>query len=399
MLNRKKWIFVSAALVLLAAVFYGGFSLGREEGRGLVANEEGKFLTADFSLFWEALKLVKDKYYDIQNVKDQDFVYGAVSGVLGALQDPYSSFFNPSDAKKFEEDVSGSFGGIGAELGIRDQVLTVIAPLKDNPAEKAGLKAGDRILAVNGTSTAGISVDTAVKLIRGEPNTTVKLLIDRDAFKEPREFDIVRQIIVVPTLDSEMRDGVTIIRLYNFNANAPSLFYQAALSSLLQGTRGVVLDLRNNPGGYLEVAINLAGWFFDRGETVVVEKFGSGPDESQKLSAVGNGALKEVPVVVLVNGGSASAAEILAGALRDNRGIKLVGEKTFGKGSVQEIETLKDGSSVKISIAEWLTPKGASINKTGLAPDIEVMLTEEDAAAGRDPQLERALTILRAETR
>ena len=405
MFNKKFFKAFGLSLLgffLAGALIYGGYWLGLSQAL-LIAEDENssnsdeesqQILDVDFSLFWTVIELAKEKYFDIDEIDDQDILYGAIEGAISALDDPYSVFLEPSDAKKFDEDVSGSFGGIGAEIGIRSNQLVIIAPLKDTPAEAAGLKAGDKILKVDDTITANFNIEKAVKLIRGEIGTEVILLILRDDWSESKEISIIRDNIIIPTLDSEIIDGDIIhLSLYSFNRNAQSLFRQAILSALIQNPQGMILDLRNNSGGFLDVSINLASWFLERGEVVVKEQFSSG--ESKDLIAIGNEALKDFPVVVLINGGSASASEILAGALRDNRGIKLIGEKSFGKGSVQEIENLKDGSSLKISIAQWLTPNGYSINEGGLEPDFEVELTEEDIENDRDPQLEKAIEVLR----
>ncbi|KKU91437.1 MAG: Carboxyl-terminal protease [Candidatus Jorgensenbacteria bacterium GW2011_GWA1_48_11] len=385
------------AVVLAGGIFYGGFIFGKTKSVAVSVNATGNTpLSVDSSLLWDAVSLVKSKYVDIKDVSDQDLLYGAIKGVLGALSDPYSVFFPPSDAAKFNQDLSGSFGGIGAELGIRNNQLVVIAPLKNNPAEAAGLKAGDEILSINGTSTLDMDINSAVKTIRGEPGTAVTLTIMRDGWAEAKDFKIVRAIVQVPTLDWEMKPGqIAVFHLYNFNANVPQLFYEGALSALLKGAKGVVLDLRNNPGGFLEVGDDVAGWFLKRGSLIVREQFS--PGNYQDNLADGNAALAGIPVVLLVNGGSASASEIVTGALRDNRGVKIVGEKTFGKGSVQEVNDLPGGSSVKISIAKWLTPKGDEINKVGISPDYEVKLTDDDVENGRDPQLDKAIEVLKAE--
>ncbi len=389
----KTLIFVFFGVIITAGIFYSGYTLGFAKKTSNQSQNNQKNFGADFSLFWETVDLIKNKYIGSKEVKDQDLLYGAINGAVKSLDDPYSLFLNPSDSKKFEEDITGSFGGIGAEIGIRNNQLMIITPLKNNPAEKAGLKAGDKILKIDDTFTNDLQVDEAVKIIRGEPDSEVKMLVLRDDWEEPKEFKVIRKIIVIPTLEWEMKPGgIAYFELYNFNANVPSLFYQAALSALLKGANGVILDLRNNPGGFLEVAVDVSGWFMDKGDPVVIEKFQSG--DQRVLRARGSGALKNIPTVVLVNGGSASAAEIVAGALRDNNNIKLIGEKTFGKGTVQEITELKDGSSLKVSIAEWLTPKGNQINKKGLAPDFEVKLIEEDVAKGNDSQLEKAIKIL-----
>ncbi len=409
MIENKRKIKIGALVVLAAVLiggsFYFGFQRGFEKGfenpktviiRGVSNLEEGQSKDVDFSIFWNAWQIIKNKYVGTEKLKDQDLVYGAVSGLLGALGDDYSVFMPPTDAEKFNEDISGEFSGVGMEIGIRNEQLMVIAPLKETPAEKAGLRAMDKILKINETSTIGVSVDEAVKLIRGKKGTTVILTIIRNDWEKPKEISIIRDTIQIPTLDLEIKNGnIAYFKLNNFYEKAPMLFYNAALKAALSGSKGIILDLRNNPGGYLEVAVNLAGWFLDRGELVVSEEFSSG--KKQEFTANGSGFFKNLPLVVLINEGSASASEILAGALRDNRGIKLIGKKSFGKGSVQELQTLKDNSMIKITTAHWLLPKGQMIEKNGLAPDYEVDLTEEDIKAGNDPQLEKAMSILKAQ--
>ncbi len=401
---EKRKIKFSA--LIIAVIFISGISfyVGNQHGQAEkienipVANAQGEtILNADFSLFWDAVKIIKNKYFDAGNITDEQILHGAINGAFESLGDPYSSFFEPSDAKKFHEDLNGVFGGIGAEIGEKDNVIVIVAPLKGNPAEAIGLKAGDKILEINGTSTIGMTVENAVKTIRGEPDTKVSLLVIREGWGEAKEFVITRQIVKVPTLEWETKKGnVAYIKLHNFNANVSDLMYQTVFSILLNRPNGIILDLRNNPGGFLDVAIDTAGWFVDRGAVIVREKFNGGNEDV--FFSNGNASLSGIPLVVLVNGGSASASEILAGTLRDIRNVKLVGEKTFGKGTVQEVRDLRDGSSIKISIAEWLTPNGTSINESGLEPDFVVQQTEEDIKNGTDPQLEKALDILEEET-
>ncbi|MGC9603516.1 MAG: S41 family peptidase [Minisyncoccia bacterium] len=389
--------FLLTVLFLVGAIFYIGFRVGSDRGSAVLSAPEATStdLNANTNILWEAVKMVKDNYYGIKDVSDKDILYGAVKGIFGSLGDPYSVFFTPADSQKFNDDLNGNFGGVGMEIGIRNDQIVVIAPLKGNPAEAVGLKAGDQILKVNGTSTSGMDVDSAVKLIRGDVGTVVTLSIFRDGWKAPKDFKITRANVQVPTLDWEMKNGnIAYIQLYSFNANAGSLFYNAALSASIQGAKGIVLDLRNDPGGYLDTAVEIAGWFVDRGAVVVKEDFRSG--DENVMRAAGPAALVSLPVVVLVNGGSASASEILAGALQDDRGAKLIGEKTFGKGSVQEILDFSDGSSAKISIAEWLTPKGRQINKKGIEPDIEVKV-DPNSTSTTDIQLNKALEVIKQE--
>jgi len=359
----------------------------------LPQNATSSLIEGDFSIFWEALDLVKSKYYNPEIFKDEKVIYGAINGALQSLDDPYTVFLDEEDSKKFNEDLGGSFGGIGAEIGMKNNQILIIAPLKGAPAEKIGLKAGDQIIKINETSTLNMSVDKAVKLIRGTPGTIVKLTIFRDEWNSTKEFTIKREIIKIPTMEWKILDGnIAYVKMFNFYSNATVDFYNMMVKDVIpKAPRGLILDLRNNPGGFLDVAQNISGWFLKKGDVFVLEKVRSG--ETKKLYAYGNEALSRIPTVLIVNSGSASASEILAGALRDNRGIKIVGEQTFGKGSVQELNNLRNGSSLKITIAEWLTPKGEKINKIGLKPDFEIKAKEGDKT---DVQLEKAIEVLKS---
>ena len=391
---------IITVLVLAAGVFYFGYQCGMKNPqtviiKGVANLEKGNAEAIDFSLFWDAWQILKDKYVEADKVNNQDLVYGAIDGLFNALEDPNSVFFPPSDAKKFNEDIAGEFSGIGAEIGIKNDQLVIIAPLKNSPAERAGLKAGDKIIKVNDAFTAGLNVDEAVKLIRGKKDTVVILTISRNDWEKSKEISITREIIRIPTIDWEMKeDGIVYIHLYNFYEKAPLLFYQTVSEIAFKNPKGIILDLRNNPGGYLEAAINIAGWFLKPGEIVVSEEFRL--KEKQVFKAYGSGLFKNLPMAILVNEGSASASEILAGALRDNNKIKLIGKKTFGKGTVQELQTLKDGSMIKVTIAHWLLPNGQLIEKNGLIPDYEIELTEKDAEDKCDPQLEKAIEVLKS---
>ena len=408
---RNRYFIIGVSIIIVIALTGGAFYFGYKKGtekpqtviiRGVANLEEGNLEAVDFSLFWDVWRTLKNKYVGADKINNQDLVYGAIAGLFESLKDPNSVFFPPTDAKKFNEDISGEFSGIGAEIGIRNEQLVIIAPLKNTPADRAGLKAIDKILKINDTIAYNLSVDEAVKLIRGERGTTVILNILRNGWEEPKDISIIRDTIQVPTLDWEMlalseAEGkeIAYIHLYNFYEKAPFLFYQMVTEMIFKNPKGIVLDLRNNPGGYLEASVNLASWFLKPGEVVVKEEFRS--DKPQIFKAQSNGFLKEMPIVILINEGSASASEILAGALRDNRGIKLIGKKSFGKGTVQELETLKNGSMAKITVAHWIMPGGRLIDKNGLDPDYEVNLTEEDIKADRDPQLEKAMEILKSE--
>ena len=395
----------TTSALLIIAIIGGVFWLGFESGRrvpktiliqGLANAKNPADISADFGTFWETWDVINKEYLSADKVKDQDKVYGAISGLVRSLGDPYSEFFNPDDGKKFSEDVQGSFGGIGAEIGTDNGHLIVVSPLKGSPAESAGLKPKDIILEINSTSTEFMNVEDAVKIIRGEIGTKITLTIIREGLEKPKDFIITRGNISIPTLDYEIKNGgISYVNLRSFNANANSLFFNAMSKILANGSKGMVLDLRNNPGGYLQVAIDLAGWFLPRGTLVVKET--SKIEGEKKFFSSGNAALKNFPVVILMNDGSASASEILAGALRDQRQIKLVGQKSFGKGTVQQVEDLSDGSSVKITIAHWITPSGNLIDRVGLKPDYTVEISDKDIAAKKDPQLDKAIEVLQSE--
>jgi len=351
----------------------------------------------DFSLFWEVYHKLQEKFVDKGKFDVQKMIYGAISGMVKSLGDPYTVFFPPEETKRFEEDVKGVFEGVGMEIGIRKGQLQVIAPLEGTPAQRAGLRPGDKILKINDTPTSDLTIDEAVNLIRGPKGTEVTLTIFREEWEKTKEIKVVRDVIEVPSLKWEMKEingqKIAYIQLYQFSEKASFDFRKAAIEILESPAQKIILDLRNNPGGYLEVAQDITGWFLEKGKTVVIEDFGQGNKNEYKSQ--GPGTFSDYKVVILINQGSASGAEILAGALRDNRGILLIGEKSFGKGSVQELEKLKEGSSLKITVAKWLTPKGELITDVGLTPNIKVEMTEEDYNEGKDPQLEKAIEVIK----
>lgn len=395
----KYYLPILAAAVLAAGA--GGYYVGTLnpqviEIKGVSNIQNGIAEDADFSVFWETWKRIMDSYLKAEELKNQDLIYGASAGLVKSLEDPYSSFLNPGDSKKFGEDLSGNFSGIGAEIGTRNDFLVIIAPLKNSPAEAAGLLAGDKILKIDDKVTDGLSINEAVKLIRGDRGTKVTLNILRNGWEKPKEFSIVRDVINIPTVDWKItKDNIAHLQLFNFNDNAASVLAEAVQEILAKNPTGLVLDLRNNPGGFLEVGVAIAGWFLEQGQTVVTEEFRSG--RKNVFNAIGNGRLKDTPLVLLLNQGSASASEILAGAIRDHRGVKIVGEKTFGKGTVQELQQLRDGSTLKITVAHWILPKGDLIEKNGLKPDFEVKLTDKDIEEKKDPQLEKAIEVLKSQ--
>jgi len=395
----KKLIVVLVLAGILFAAFGAGVYFGKSQApamppEGVLNPELGKRAGVDFSLFWEAWNKLEEKYVDHSKVDYRVMLYGAIAGMTNSLKDDYTVFFPPEDTKIFKEDVSGEFSGVGMEIGMRNNTLTVIAPLEGTPAERAGLRAGDKILKINGDNTGSMSVDSAVKLIRGPKGTEITLTIVRDGWDDVKDFKIIRDAIEVPSLKWETKEGnIAYIKLYHFSEVARSAFNKAGLQILNSSPQKIILDLRNNPGGYLEVANDIGGWFLEKGQLITIEDFG-GKETNIEYRANGPSSLLQFPIVVLINKGSASASEILAGALRDNRQALLIGEKSFGKGSVQQLEDLSEGS-LKITIAKWLTPKETMINGEGLKPDIEVELTENDYKEGKDPQLDRAIEILK----
>lgn len=395
----KKSIIVPLLVIFVLAAFVLGFFVGQvavpsvQKIQTVINPEQGKPETVDFSLFWDAWRLVEKKHVNRQTLDTQGMLFGAISGMVKGTKDPYTVFMDPQESRKFLEGMSGEFEGIGAEIGIRDDVLTVITPLEGTPAQKAGLKPGDKILKIDETLTVDLSVDEAVMLIRGPKDSNVVLTVSRDGWDAVQEITITRATIKIPVLEVTWHKKIAQIRLYEFTQNSAEEFDQAAQEILNRQGQGIVLDLRNNPGGYLDLAVEIGSWFLPRGQVVAIEDFGN--DKTQKYFSQGPNTFDNMPLIVLINQGSASASEILAGALRDNRQIKIVGEKSFGKGTVQTLDNLAGGSSLKITVARWLTPTGQSIQDAGLEPDYLVELTEEDINANRDPQLEKALEILR----
>ncbi len=349
----------------------------------------------DLDLFFSVWNTLKDKSIHYGEVKDSDRVYGAIQGMTASLGDPYTVFMTPKESKEFNESISGSFDGIGAELGKKDSVLTIIAPLKGSPSEKAGLMSGDKIVKINGKSASDISIEEAVSQIRGKKGTPVKITIYRDGEKDVRDIEIMRDTIVIPTTKTEIVDGVFVVHIYNFGENVVNEFEKAVKEFNNSGTSYMVLDLRGNPGGYLEAAVDIASDFIPKGKTIVSEdlvKEGS----KQVHTSYGYNRFTNTPkVVVLVDAGSASASEILAGALHDNKIAKIVGVKTFGKGSVQELLPMKGGTALKVTIARWLTPAGITIDKNGIAPDIEVKRVIDEKNPTKDNQLEKAISVVK----
>ncbi|MDP3985687.1 MAG: S41 family peptidase [bacterium] len=394
-------VYIFVAIVGLS--FFAGTQVGFTRGkRAAVPPGEGQVLNADtskpeylsrdvdFDLYWKVWNLLKDKYVE-RPVSDTQLFYGSLRGMVEALEDPYTVFLDPEMTDRFTQELAGKFEGIGAEIGMKDGALLIVAPLPGSPAERAGLLAGDRILAIDGTDVAGMTIEEAVSRIRGPQDTQVTLSILRGEADAPKDIVITRDEIVVHSVRTKFgEENIAVIDIFQFGDDTTAEFKQAVLEVVSKNPKGIIVDLRNNPGGFLDSAVDIAGEWVEKNQVVVVEK----NDERHDFRSPGPARLAGIPTVVLVNGGSASGAEILAGALQDYTLATLVGTKTFGKGSVQDFQVFGDGSALKFTIAEWLTPLGRSINKLGIDPDEVVEFTEEDAAARRDPQMIRALEIL-----
>lgn len=419
---NKLYKGISIALIAAAIFSIGNYIGGRSVVSGVTAtgsiiNIEGIPVTADqLAPFWKAWKVLNNKYveHDATSTPSKR-VYGAIKGLAESYGDPYTVFFDPEETKAFKGDISGNFEGVGMEIGLKDNNIVVVSPLKGSPAEKAGMLTGDRIVKIDDTLTSGFSVEKAVKNIRGPKGTVVKLTVIREGEKEPLVISITRSVINMPTIDTETYDksdnvhqaisgkdsgtfgaeDVRVIRLYSFNANSPQQFRSAVQDFIRSGSKKLIIDLRGNPGGYLDAAIYMASFFLPSDAIVVSEDFGDSRPTKVYKSIGYNTIGRDVRVAILVNGGTASASEILAGALQDHGVAKLIGTKTFGKGSVQEVIPITSDTALKVTIARWLTPNGKNISKQGIDPDIEVKLTPDDQKKDKDPQMQRALDYLR----
>ncbi len=386
-------------LIVAIAVFMGGAYVGYSRLPAAdkitsVFNKESPITaTTDFNMFWKAWEIANEKFVGVDKVSDQDRVYGAIKGMLASFNDPYTTFFPPSENSLFESEIAGTFDGVGIELGKKEDVLTVIAPLKDTPAARAGIKSGDAILKIDDTSTNDLSIDKAIDLIRGKAGTTVALTIFRTGFSATKVFTLTREHIALPTVDTETRPDakVFIIHLYNFSAQSPQLFREALEKYFQSGYSNLLIDLRGNPGGYLDASTAIGGWFIPEGKTIVKE-IGKTPEDVVVHTSTGPTIFPaNNKLVVLVDKGSASASEILAGALSEQGIGILAGEQTFGKGSVQQVVKLTNDTSMKITIAKWYTPNGVSISESGLTPRVKIPYV--DSPKGTDTQLEAAVAL------
>jgi len=418
MSKRKILNFVLFA-VFTVAIFFTGVTVGvgRDVSRNLLNSNGNVDITkvvnlysnsrsseVDFKEYWDIWDKIKKNYVK-QPVDEVALFYSSLEGLVKGLNDPYSIFFPPSKAKAFVSDLAGAFEGIGAEIGIRDSKITVIAPLDGSPAEKAGLKSGDIILAVDKEDVTALSVEEVVGKIRGPKQTKVTLAIERGEKAEKQDIEIMRDSIDLSSVKWEDKgNGIIYLRVSFFNDNTWSEFDKAVKEIMLKSPKSIILDLRGNPGGYLDTSVKVAAEWLTKDQGVVVSEKNKDGEVKKYNADEGKHRFVGVKTVILVDEGTASGSEIVTGALQDYGVATVVGKTTFGKGSVQEFEVLPDGSALKITIAEWYTPKDRQINKVGLNPDVTVdgdMFVQKDKTTGDkaedyiDKGMEKALEILK----
>jgi len=347
----------------------------------------------DFSTFWEVWDTLNTTYLNKKDLSGKKLVEGAISGLVEAAGDPYTSYYDPEANEAFNNELSGVFEGVGIELGIKNNKLVVIAPLEDSPASKAGIKAGDKIVLIDDQDASKFNIAEAVKLIRGKAGTKVKLTVVRDNNSKPQNFDLTRAKITIKSVKAEIKEGIEIVTINRFGDSTKTEWDKAVNKIKIDGAKKIVIDLRNNPGGRLDTAMYVAGDFLSKGSVVVLQEGQNGGID--KLTSKSDGRLIGLETVVLINKGSASASEIVAGALQDYKKATIVGETSFGKGTIQSVIDLKDKSSLHITVAKWLTPNGNWVHNKGLKPDIEVKSNEEDNSSDKDIQLAKALEFLK----
>jgi carboxyl-terminal processing protease len=376
-------------------VFLLGWQLGARSEQSTQWRGTNDRAVLNLSLVQEVMRQLRDHYIDPAVLEPQKLVLGAAAGLTRAVGDPYTVFMDPAENKEFVQSLEGTLKGIGAELTMEESFVKVVAPLKNSPAARAGILPGDVITAVDGQLIEGLSLADVVMRIRGREGTSVTLTIFRKNQPDPLKFTIVREAIHIPSVESRIiatdRGPVGYVALNQFGSGSINEVRAAIRSFEREKLRGLVLDLRYNGGGYLDGAVDLASLFLKKGNVVTVETRGK---EKEDRPVSGAPILPDLPLVVLINQGSASASEIAAGALQDWKRATILGMKSYGKGTVQEIIDLPGGSSLRVTIAKWLTPKGRDISKQGIEPDVKVDRTKEDFEKNRDPQLDRAVEVV-----
>lgn len=395
---RSLFLFYTILLLVFASFTFGFFLGGSEKKNSSSSSDFFLDKKENLNFFKQVYQSLEKKYVNKSLIDPEKLFYGSIKGMVESLDDPYSTFMTPKEVNDFKEEMDGSFEGIGAEIGIKKKNLVIIAPLESSPAEKAGLKPEDLILKIDEKEIADLSLEEAVKLIRGPKQTKVVLLIFREGFKEPKEFEIIREKIEIKSVTCRIEQkNIAYFKISHFSEKTSDEFKDCVekINSPAneQNPKKVILDLRNNPGGFLQSSIEISSFFFKEKTLVTFEE--TSPEKKKEFKTQGNGELANFPLVVLINQGSASASEIVAGCLKDYQKAILVGEKTFGKGSVQDLEYLSNGSALRLTVAKWLTPKGTYINETGITPDQESSFSADDWEKGKDTQLEKAIEILK----
>ncbi len=387
-------------IILLFFVFMLGWNVGvnhtyQKQGMdsgNVVSSPYGETETVNMQIFWDTWNILSGKYVDPHVLDSQEMIFGAVSGMVNALEDPYTGFMTPKENKDFQDSLEGTLEGIGAELTMRNGMITVISPLKGSPAKAAGLRPEDIIIEVDGQSVDEMTFEQAVMKIRGEKETSVILTILRKNSREPIKLSIVRDKIKVNSVNWEMNDKIAIIEINQFGNGTRYEFSKAVNDILNQRPEGAILDLRYNGGGYLDGAVDIVSEFIEQGKVVTIKK--RNPEEDEIIYTNGQARITNTPLVVLINKGSASASEIVAGAIQDNKRGYIIGETSFGKGTVQEVENLIGGASLRITVAKWFTPNDNNISEVGITPDLIVERTTEDYENNEDPQLDAAIEYL-----
>lgn len=404
--HGARRVFVIGALCLILG-FSGGYALSARmpAHASSSASVSGAPADVDFAPVWKAWSVIDEKFVPAAvststptttpEEARQKRVWGMIEGMAASLGDPYTFFMPPAESKEFQDEINGSFQGVGMEVAVKDEVLTVVSPLRGTPAERAGIKSGDHVLKIDGKDTRGMDAPQAVKLIRGPKGTRVELLIERSETKAPFTITITRDVINIPIVETKRLDGgVFVIQVMSFTATSPDLFRNALREFVSSGDTKLIIDLRGNPGGYLEAAVDIGSWFLPLGDVIVTEDYdGHGPSVVHRSRGY-DAFNSNLRMAILVDKGSASASEILAGALRNHGKATLIGTETFGKGSVQELVDITPQTALKITVAHWLTPNGTQIPTTGIVPDITVKMSDDDLKAKRDPQRDRAVEFL-----
>jgi carboxyl-terminal processing protease len=399
----RKILLTSLVLII---IFTAGFILGAKTKQNpdslvnvIISREVSADKNLDFSLFWIVWDTLEQSYYDKTKIIPANLVYGAIKGMVDAINDPYTTFLIPRENEVIQEDLQGNFEGVGIQIGFRGTQLAVVAPLPNSPAEKAGVHAGDFIVGIKDDlknidrGTIGINLPEAVQDIRGPAGTSVTLVLVRDGADDPIVVDLIRESIEIPSLILKFvgpDENVAYIRLLKFGGETVNEWDNAVLEILKKrDLAGIIIDVRNNTGGYLQAAIDIASDFLDEDKIIVIEE--KSADQKNEFTSTRIARFKREPTIILVNQGSASASEILAGALRDQRGISLVGQTTFGKGTIQESRQVNGGAALHITVARWLTPSEFWVNDVGLEPDVTI---EDNPETPEDEQLDKAIELL-----